>query len=443
MSPAALPDAPPEYDPSQLERANRSWNILPHGAPAIDGSLRGRLRGIVWRLVGPALEQQREFNASVVDHLNRNVAAHRDAQAALAAVLASATRHVAEVNAFQHAMVLYLQSITLYVDTKDRAAAATMNAALSAISEDWLKRWESLGARERRFQARVEAMDDLRATATLAQQTSVALKREVERLYAAVSRGAAAPADDTPPRRDDVAAASAAAHIAALDSVKYVGFEDAFRGSADVIRERLAAYVPLFRGHTDVLDIGCGRGEFLDLLRDAGIPARGLDVNHEMVETSRARGHQVEEGDAVGYLQSLPDGSLGGLFAAQVVEHLEPDYLGRLLETARLKLRPGSVMILETINASCWLAFFESYIRDLTHVRPLHPETLQYLVRASGFHDVRIEFTSPVAESTRLQRAAAAGDAAVGDLLETFNENMTKLNDRLFTFQDYAIVART
>jgi O-antigen chain-terminating methyltransferase len=194
-------------------------------------------------------------------------------------------------------------------------------------------------------------------------------------------------------------------------SHKYVGFEDAFRGSSEDIQRRLRDYIPMFAGASDVLDIGCGRGEFLDLLRDRGIRARGLDLNHEMVEACRARGHDVAEGDALTYLESLPDASLGGLFAAQVVEHLEPAYLGRLLEAARLKLRPGSVMVLETINAACWLAFFESYIRDLTHVRPLHPETLQYIVRASGFHDVTIEYTSPVDESARLQTMPRPGDA--------------------------------
>ena len=80
--------------------------------------------------------------------------------------------------------------------------------------------------------------------------------------------------------------------------------------------------------------------------------------------------------------------SLGGLFAAQVVEHLEPDYLMRFLDAAYHKLRPGSKIVLETINPACWFAFFSSYIRDITHVRPLHPDTLQYFLRASGFQKV-------------------------------------------------------
>jgi SAM-dependent methyltransferase len=134
-----------------------------------------------------------------------------------------------------------------------------------------------------------------------------------------------------------------------------------------------------------VLDVGCGRGEFLDLLAERGIAGRGVDLNHEMAELCRARGLDVTEADAVGYLSGLPDASLGGIFAAQVVEHLEPGYLLRFLELAFHKLRPGGRIVLETLNPACWVAFFESYIRDITHRWPLHPDTLKYLVTASGF----------------------------------------------------------
>jgi hypothetical protein len=144
-------------------------------------------------------------------------------------------------------------------------------------------------------------------------------------------------------------------------------------------------------------------------------------------------------------LTSLDDGSLGGVFAAQVVEHLPPDYLGMLIETAAHKVRRGGLIVLETINPACWLAFFESYIRDLTHVRPLHPETLQYMVRVSGFHDVRVEYKSPVAEAARLQPIAVPEHdlpPAIGDVIQACNENVAKLNARLFTFQDYAVLGR-
>jgi O-antigen chain-terminating methyltransferase len=189
-----------------------------------------------------------------------------------------------------------------------------------------------------------------------------------------------------------------------------------------------------------VLDVGCGRGEFLDLLHARGIRARGLDLNHEMVEVCRARGLDVAESDALSYLEGQPDGAIGGLFAAQVVEHLQPAYLLRFLDVAFHKLRPGAPIVLETLNPACWTAFFDSFIRDITHVWPLHPETLRYLVLASGFSAARIEYRSPVAPQDRLQPVAAAAEGASADFAETFNANVEKLNARMFTFLDYAIV---
>jgi SAM-dependent methyltransferase len=201
--------------------------------------------------------------------------------------------------------------------------------------------------------------------------------------------------------------------------------------------------VPLFEGRSDVLDVGCGRGEFLDLLKAQEVYARGIDLNHEMAEVCRARGLDVTEADAVGYLSALDDDSLGGIFSAQVVEHLQPGYLLRFLELAFVKLRPGGRLVLETLNPACWVAFFESYIRDITHVWPLHPETLKYLVVASGFSKAAIEFRSPVPQQDRLQPLAVPVGAAVGlsDLVEAFNSNVEKLNSRMFTYLDYAIVA--
>jgi O-antigen chain-terminating methyltransferase len=160
-----------------------------------------------------------------------------------------------------------------------------------------------------------------------------------------------------------------------------------------------------------------------------------------MAEVCRARGLDVTEADAVGYLDRLPDASLGGLFAAQVVEHLEPAYLLRLLELAYHKLRPGAPIVLETLNPACWTAFFDSFIRDITHVWPLHPETLRYLVLASGFSSAAIEYRSPVPPQDRLQPAATVPGAAP-DLLDAFNSNVEKLNARLFSFLDYAIAGR-
>jgi O-antigen chain-terminating methyltransferase len=242
---------------------------------------------------------------------------------------------------------------------------------------------------------------------------------------------------------------AASAPAISQESFSYVGFEDRFRGSEAEIGKRLEDFVPYFAGAADVLDIGCGRGEFLDLLKAKGISAKGLDINPEMVEVCRSRGLDAAAGDALSHLSGLPDESLGGLLAVQVIEHLEPGYLQQFLQTAFYKLKPGAKMILETINPACWVAFFESYIRDLSHVRPIHPDTLQYLLHSSGFSSVDIVYRSPIAEAGKLQKVTPRpehfGEKTVDPLTElvtAFNANVDRLNARMFTYQDYAAVAR-
>lgn len=441
---AALPSPAPGLDDHQIAALNEAWQILP-AAPGASG-LKGKLAGFVWRIVAPYLQRQLTFNSLLVDHVNRAAAAQREAFRAAEALVAVEREQIAATAEFQSRLMLLLQQVTAYVDTKDRdtgGSALVLNAALSGLAENTAKRLESLAARDMRYDARADSMrtavEGLRAALGTLQHGFSAIKRAVEQ----GAKPGAGPGPVSGQAPAPAAAVSGDAFAAELDAYKYVGFEDQFRGSREVIRARLESYLPLFEGRTDVLDIGCGRGEFLDLLASRGISARGLDLNHEMARSCRARGLDVAQGDAVSYLTSLPDASLGGVFAAQVVEHLDPPYLLRFLELASHKLRPGGRLVLETLNPACWVAFFESYIRDITHVWPLHPETLKYLVLASGFTDAAIEFRSPVPVEDRLQPVAvpAGADLVVAELVEAFNGNVEKLNARMFTFLDYAIVA--
>jgi SAM-dependent methyltransferase len=444
--PAHSQIAPPPagLDDSQLGVLNESWKIVP-AAPAGGAGWRGRLTGFIWRTVAPYFERQLAFNAQVVDHLNRGVAAARAAHQQDELTAAQLRDEINRVTDFHARLMRYLQEITAYIDTRDRdtaCGALVLNASLSALAENVDKRWESLSVRDRRTDERIASMataqDEIRALAGVSQHAAVSLKREVERL--ALGSPAAIAGSSPSPAPSEEADRPPTFH--SLDSYKYVGFEDQFRGSREAIRGRLESYVPFFSGASDVVDVGCGRGEFLELLAAAGVRARGIDLNHEMAEQCRARGLDVTEADAVGYLETLPDASIGGLFAAQVVEHLQPEYLLRFLDLAFHKIRPGGRLVLETLNPACWVAFFESYIRDITHVWPLHPDTLKYLVLASGFPQADIEFRSPVPLQDRLQTIAAPpqADALMADLVETFNANADKLNARIFTNLDYAVI---
>ena len=231
------------------------------------------------------------------------------------------------------------------------------------------------------------------------------------------------------------------------DSV-YVGFEDRFRGSIDEIREKQRVHVPVFAGASDVLDIGCGRGELLSLLKEHRIPARGIDANAAMVAEARKRGLDVVQADALAYIESLPDASLGGAISSQVIEHLEPAYLIKLLPIILKKLRPAAPLVLETINPACWLAFFSSYLRDFTHVWPVHPETLQYLLQASGFVRVEIKYTEQAPDSVRMRAIDPASltgldpatSRALTTLANAYNANASILNSLLFTYMDYSAI---
>jgi SAM-dependent methyltransferase len=420
------------YDDRQVTPLNERWKILPEQALPAPRGLRSRLAHFVWSLVSPVFERQQAFNSTLVDHVNRNVGSAQAPQHVAAQTTAVLRAQSEALSAFQTHLILYLQQVTAYIDTKDRLESAQLmavyDAAINAVTMDLLTHVETMRAREARFVGKVRAVtaahDDVRQTLATLQQATMTVRRELERVVAG-----AAPA----------ASSVAPAVSSSLDSYKYVGFEDRFRGSQSDIRARLASYVPLFAGRSDVLDVGCGRGELLDLLREGGIGARGLELNHEMAETCRARGLEVSEGDWLSHLESLPDASLGGLVAIQVVEHLDPSYLMRALDVAFHKLRPGSPIVLETINPGCWFAFFSSYIRDLTHVRPLHPDTLTYLLTASGFIDVRADYRSPYPEAEKLQPVAVP-PTADADLADTVNANTGRLNSLLFTHLDYAAI---
>ncbi|MEQ1911311.1 MAG: methyltransferase domain-containing protein [Vicinamibacterales bacterium] len=411
-----LPQEPQAYDASQLPAVNASWKTRAGGVPQFDSSLKGRLGRFVWGLVGPAFEQQQQFNGAVADHLNRNVAAHQQASDALAALTRSARAELEALVRFESLLVQYVMTITAYVDTKDRAIGGA----------------------------------EIRQRLALTEQRLLALKRQTE-----AGPGALTPPDPTSPASmpaslsslppDTVTKGGAgAAFTGSVDSLTYVAFEDQFRGTQDEIRRRVEDYVPIFAGASNVVDVGCGRGELLDALHASGVSARGVDISPAMVEICRGRGFTVELGDALSFLVRQPDTTVGGLVAIQVVEHFAPDYLARFLEAAYHAMTPGAPLVLETINPNCWMAFFETYIRDLTHKQPLHPETLRHLVESSGFSNVNVQFRAPVSEDDRLARVEQLEGLgpSMATVVDAVNDHAQKLNRRLFSSMDYVVIAR-
>jgi glycosyltransferase involved in cell wall biosynthesis/SAM-dependent methyltransferase len=171
----------------------------------------------------------------------------------------------------------------------------------------------------------------------------------------------------------------------------YIGFQEVFRGPEPLIRDRQRVYLPLLQTKAHVVDIGSGRGEMLDLLRDAGVAARGVDIDTEMVAYCRAKGHTVEQMDALEFLRNQPAQSLPAVFSAQMIEHLRFSQLKELLELCRNRLQPGGLFVAETVNPHA-LEAFKTFYTDLTHERPIFPEVALALVQLAGFEQAYVMF---------------------------------------------------
>lgn len=180
-----------------------------------------------------------------------------------------------------------------------------------------------------------------------------------------------------------------------------LALRDALRTDEESVRRHLSRYVDLFTGKSPVLDIGCGRGEFLALLGEVGTAAVGVDPDRHAVQHCRDRSLAAEHADGLEFLAGLQDGTLGGLFGAGLIERMAPSDLSLLVTLAAAKLRPGGVILLESANPRSRSAMEELHL-DLTHIRPYDPRTVSWLLEYRGFVDVVTEFSPTVDERESL-----------------------------------------
>jgi len=179
----------------------------------------------------------------------------------------------------------------------------------------------------------------------------------------------------------------------------YARFSERFRGNEEYVRTKQLFYVPHFAGLAQVLDIGCGRGEFLQVMKDAGIGARGIDSDAESIAQCRAHGLEAEVADLFTYLDALPDSALDGIYSSQVVEHLPPERLPELIRLAASKLRRGGVLALETPNPECLAIFATHFYLDPTHTRPIPSPLMMFYMEEAGFGGLQLHRLSPAVES--------------------------------------------
>jgi O-antigen chain-terminating methyltransferase len=217
----------------------------------------------------------------------------------------------------------------------------------------------------------------------------------------------------------------------------YADFTDRFRGSTDEVTAKLAGYLPDVRrivgsaggrsaASATVVDLGSGRGEWLALLRDVGVPALGVDANAAFVQAGRARGLDVVHGDAVAHLEGLPPDSVDLVTAFHLIEHLDVETLLALLGAAWQALRQGGCVLLETPNPSNLQMAACDFYNDPTHRSPLPPALTEYLVVASGFGNVEVR---PLHPHGSFEPASAAGQSVEHLVART-----------LYGPQDYAVL---
>jgi SAM-dependent methyltransferase len=201
----------------------------------------------------------------------------------------------------------------------------------------------------------------------------------------------------------------------------YGHFAERFRGSEEYVRALQRFYLPYFEGKENVLDVGCGRGEFLEMIP----AARGIDSSEESVALCRAKGLRAEKADLFHYLADLPEASLDGVFCSQVVEHLPPMRLPEFVRLAATRLQRGGVMAIETPNPECLAIFATHFFIDPTHTRPVPHQLLAFYLEEFGMGAIELHRFSPARESM----------PAVDALPPEFR-------DAFFGGLDYAVIAK-
>ncbi len=202
-------------------------------------------------------------------------------------------------------------------------------------------------------------------------------------------------------------------------------FAECFRGSEEYVKAGQRLYVPSFAGCQSVLDIGCGRGEFLEIMREANIPAVGIDLSQESVAICRLKGLEAETADLFAYLAGLPEESLDGIFCAQVVEHLPPERLPEMIQLCASRLMRNGVIAIETPNPECLAIFATHFYLDPTHARPVPHPLLAFYLEEFGVGVVEVRKLAPAVESM----------PSLDSLPEAFR-------DAFFGGLDYAIIGK-
>ncbi|AXA34899.1 MAG: methyltransferase domain-containing protein [Candidatus Hydrogenedentota bacterium] len=410
--------------------------------------------------------RQELFNRRLLEHLRRltaMVATEQIRYAITARLMGSVNTLVRRACERDYEFEAVMDKLVQTLDEFIELSPQTVEA--QAVSEAWQKMWEpyaieletirkflprirdlesQVGALADELQRRIEAgtASDRILEAHLNEisqklqdlERSLATQTDVARAYAADTAALPSPEQASPqsPKQS------------LSPTFSFYEFEESLRGGEVQIAAEQSKYVAWFEGAEPVLDAGCGRGEFLDLLRVHNIRAYGIDADEAMVAHCAAKGHRVLLAKIHEHLESLDDETLGGIFLGQVVEHLERHELMTLPYLAWRKLIPNGVIVIETVNPMCLTTFSGAFYADPTHIRPIHPKGLEFLLTMAGFVEPTLILSAPVPEHDKLQLLCEKEPLApaVKDVVMQMNRNLERLNALLYSYANYAIAAR-
>ena len=274
--------------------------------------------------------------------------------------------------AFSHRATLMESNFREMLNSQNK----DFHAELARRGEEIQKRvWKDMEAIQ--INSNAQLHDELRLLRTL--------RRE---LAAAPAPAAKKPAKTTKSAEPPAAAASD-------EGIDWMMHSIRFRGPEEVVSRNFSRYVETFARHTDILDIGCGRGEFLSLVP----AARGIDLNPDCIALCREQNLNAEVADAFTYLAALPDESLGGIFCGQMIEHVPRLRLPALIALCAAKLRPGAPIVFETPNPECLAIFATHFYLDPTHQHPVPPKLMAFYLLEAGFKSIEIERFAPAHEA--------------------------------------------
>ena len=322
-------------------------------------------------------------------------------------------------------LVRHLNETGRYIDSRDEYVRAELEKLVQRIDDEktgaFFDLQRQLGSTVHDFDQRVAQVD--------------AMVRGLEGIVNNLGRLS----DNNPPLAKSVESEGAGES----PSKGYLLLENRYRGSEVEIERRLSIYPPMFKkAEAPVVEIGSGRGELQRLFKEASVKSYGVDMDTVMVNVANASGCKTFYGDGIAHLRALSDRSIGGIIAVQVVEHLTKSQIEELCDLAKRKVVAGGRIVFETINPQSVLALSSNYFRDMTHVWPVHPDTLGYMGTLAGLKLIETKMLSPVSANHLLKEIPVDSShlPAVADAIGRLNQNLRQLNTLLYGFQDYCVV---